>query len=195
VTEASRFTNVVTWGATHCKAFAIRSTDRGRHWSGPIEVDRPSWTGQPRGTIAGSLDLTEATGVAVGNRITAVVRPVYSPYMWQLWSDDAGANWDAAARTTFPGYAQSMARTRAGVIAVAHRFPQYSINLSRDAGLNWDEGTVIDYPAWAMGCLVEVEPNVLLATYMNWEHKSQPLLAQLIRITPEGIEPVAAGRR
>jgi hypothetical protein len=29
---------------------------------------------------------------------------------------------------------------------------------------------------------------------MNWEHKSQPLLAQLIRITPKGIEPVAAGR-
>jgi len=193
--EGSRFTNVVTWGATHCKAYAIRSTDRGRHWSGPIELDRPSWSGQPRGTIPGSLDLTEATGVAIGNRIMAVVRPIYSPYMWQLWSDDAGANWDAAVRTTFPGYAQSMARTRAGVIAVAHRFPQYSINLSRDGGLNWDEGTVIDYPAWAMGCLLEVEPDVLLATYMNWEHKSQPLLAQLIRITPTGIEPVAAGGR
>jgi hypothetical protein len=124
----------------------------------------------------------------------AVVRPIYSPYMWQLWSEDSGANWDAAARTTFPGYAQSMARTQAGIIAVAHRFPQYSVNLSRDDGLNWDEGTVIDYPAWAMGCLLEVEPNVLLATYMNWEHKSQPLLAQLIRITPKGLEPVTAGK-
>ncbi len=165
--EGSRFSNVVTWGATHCKAYAIRSTDQGKRWSGPIEVDRPSWTGQPRGTIVGSLDLTEVTGVAMGNRIMAVVRPIYSPYMWQLWSEDAGANWDAAARTTFPGYAQSMARTQAGVIAVAHRFPQYSVNLSRDDGLNWDEGTVIDYPAWAMGCLLEVEPNVLLATYMN----------------------------
>ena len=88
-----------------------------------------------------------------------------------------------------------MARTQAGVIAVAHRFPQYSINLSRDDGLNWDEGTVIDYPVWAMGCMLEVEPDIFLATYMNWEHKSQPLLAQLIRITPKGIEPVAARSR
>jgi hypothetical protein len=193
--EGSRFSNVVTWSATHCKAYAIRSTDRGKRWSRPIEVDQPSWSGQARGTIVGSLDLTEVTGVAIGNRIMAVVRPIYSPYMWQLWSEDSGANWDAAARTTFPGYAQSMARTQAGVIAVAHRFPQYSINLSRDDGLNWDDGTVIDYPAWAMGCLLEVEPDIFLATYMNWEHKSQPLLAQLIRITPKGIEPVAARSR
>jgi hypothetical protein len=192
--EGSRFSNVVTWGATHCKAYAIRSMDQGKRWSGPIEVDQPSWTGQPRGSIVGSLDLTEVTGVAIGNRIMAVVRPIYSPYMWQLWSENAGVKWDAAARTTFPGYAQSMARTHAGVIAVAHRFPQYSVNLSRDDGLNWDEGTVIDYPVWAMGCLLEVEPDVLLAVYMNWEHKSQPMLAQLIRITPKGIEPLGAGR-
>ena len=35
------------------------------------------------------------------------------------WSTDAGATWDAAARTTFPGYAQSIARTQSGAIACA----------------------------------------------------------------------------
>mgnify|MGYP003498229060 CR=1 FL=1 len=98
-------------------------------------------------------------------------------------------NWDAAARTTFPGYAQSMQRTASGVIVCAHRYPHYSVHLSRDKGLNWDEGTVIDYAFWAMGCLVEVEPDVLLCTYMN-QDRSQPLLAQRFRVTPQGIRPI-----
>lgn len=188
--EGAKFTNVVTWGSFSAKAFTIRSTDGGKSWSGPIELDQPSWTGQPRGTIPGSLDLTEPTGVAIGNRVLVLVRPIYSPTMWQCWSDDSGANWDAAARTTFPGYAQSMLRTRSGVIICAHRYPHYSVHLSHDDGLNWDEGTVIDYPVWAMGCLVEVEPDTVLCTYMN-QDRSQPLLAQLFRITPQGIRPVA----
>jgi hypothetical protein len=186
--EGSRFTNVVTWGATHSKAYAIRSADGGKSWSAPIEIDRPAWSGTPRGQIPGSLDLTEPTGVAIGSKVTALVRPIYSQTMWQCWSEDGGATWDAAARATFPGYAQSMIRTASGVIVCAHRYPHYSVNLSRDNGVSWDEGTVVDYPFWAMGCLVEVEPNVVLCTYMNWELK-QPLLAQLIRVTPERIEP------
>ncbi|MBN2291710.1 MAG: exo-alpha-sialidase, partial [Pirellulales bacterium] len=121
--------------------------------------------------------------------VTALVRPIYSPYMWQCWSRDGGATWDAAVRATFPGYAQSMIRTASGKIACAHRYPQYSVNISRDGGLHWDEGTVIDYPAWAMGCIVEVEPDVLLCTYMNWD-MGAPLLAQLVRMTNTGIEPI-----
>jgi hypothetical protein len=61
----------------------------------------------------------------MGNKVTVLIRPVYSPTMWQCWSDNAGASWDAAARTTFPGYAQSMVRTRCGTIVVAHRYPHY----------------------------------------------------------------------
>jgi hypothetical protein len=187
--EGSKFTNVVTWGAVHCKAYAIRSTDGGKSWSAPIEMDQPAWSGTPRGSIPGSLDLTEPTGVALGNKVTVLIRPVYSPTMWQCWSDDAGGHWDSASRTTFPGYAQSMIRTQSGAILVAHRYPHYSVNISRDNGLNWDEGTIIDYPAWAMGCMVEVEPDVVLCTYMNAE-RHKPLLAQRFQVTLEGIQPL-----
>ena len=187
--EGSKFGNVVTWGTTHCKAFVTRSTDGGKSWSEAKEIDSPSWSGQARGTIPGSLDFTEPTGVAMGNKVTVLIRPIYSPYMWQCWSHDGGASWDSAARATFPGYAQSMIRTASGTVVCAHRYPQYSVNVSRDDGLNWDEGTVIDYPAWAMGCIVEVEPDVLLCTYMNWE-RGAPLLAQLVRVTADGIKPV-----
>ena len=128
--------------------------------------------------------------MALGNRITVLVRPIYSPQMWQCWSEDAGATWDAAARATFPGYAQSMIRTASGAILCAHRYPGYSINVSRDNGLNWDEGTVIDYPIRAMGCLVEVEPDLVLCVYMNtWE--TMPLRVQRIRVTPERLVPLS----
>ena len=85
----------------------------------------------------------------MGNTVTALVRPIYSETMWQCWSNDAGATWDAASRATFPGYAQSIARTHSGAIACAHGYPQYAVNVSRDSGLDWDAGTIIDYPVWA----------------------------------------------
>ncbi len=190
--EDSKFSDVRTWGATHCRAFAIRSTDGGASWSAPIELDRPTWSGSQRGEFPGSLDFTEPTGVAIGNTVTVLIRPVYSPMMWQCWSDNSGATWDAAVRATFPGYAQSMVRTSSGAILCAHRYPHYSINVSYDDGLNWDVGTVIDYPAWAMGTLLEVEPDVVLCTYMtwHWNRKEYPLLAQLLRVTDEGIYPI-----
>jgi hypothetical protein len=187
--ERAKFADVRTWSATHCKAFAIHSTDAGKSWSAPIELDQPTWVGSKRGEIPGSLDLTEPTGVALGNRVMVLVRPIYSPTMWQCWSPWSGATWDAAARTTFPGYAQSLVRTHSGAILCAHRYPHYAVNVSRDDGLNWDDGTVIDYPVWAMGCLVEVEPDVVLCAYMNASRK-EPLLAQLIQVTPTRLIPV-----
>ena len=190
VESDSPYDKIGSWGSEHCKAMAFRSTDGGDTWSGPIELDRLAGYKTPRGSVPGALDFTETTGVAIGNTVTTVIRPIYSPWMWQCWSDDAGATWDTATRTTFPGYAQSMIRTSSGAILVAHRNPNYSVNVSRDDGLNWDAGTVIDYPAWAMGCMVEVEPDVVLITYMN-DSREQPLLGQLVRVTPERIEPIA----
>jgi hypothetical protein len=188
--DGAAFTDVRTWGATHAKAYVIRSTDQGASWSAPIDIDWPTWTDAKRGTVPGSLDLTEPSAVVMGNTVMVLVRPVYSQTMWQCWSNDAGATWDAASRVTFPGYAQSIARTQSGAIVCAHRYPQYALNVSRDGGLNWDAGTIIDYPAWAMGCIVEVEPDVLLCTYMNAE-RGQPLLAQLVRVTQDRVEPVS----
>ncbi len=182
------FNEVLTWGARHSRGYVIRSTDGGKSWSGLIALDRPTTWRRERGDFLGALDLSETTGVAIGDVVTCLCRPIYSSQMWQCWSYDAGATWDAARRATFPGYAQSMVRTKSGAILCAHRYPQYSINVSYDNGLNWDAGTIIDTPSWAMGCITEVEPDVVLCLYMN-EPQELPLRAQRIRVTPEGLVP------
>ncbi len=180
--------SIHTWGSTHTHGAAIRSTDGGASWSGPIQIDQPTWMGE-RLDVAGVLDFTEATGVAYGSTIMVLIRPIASAMMWQCWSHDSGATWEPAVRTPFPGYAQTMMRLESGAILVAKRFPNHSINVSHDGGLNWDQGTIVDYPAWAMGLMVEVEPNVVLCTYHNAELEL-PLLAQRFEVTREGIYPV-----
>lgn len=45
---------------------------------------------------------------------------------------------------------------------------------------------MIDYPARSMGCMVEVERDVVLVIYGD---PDRPLLGQFVRVTPEGIEP------
>ena len=73
-----------TWGAVECKAYAFQSTDSGKNGSAAIEIDQPSsYYKKEGGLIPGSLDFTETTAVAIGNTVTALIRPVYSPQMWQ----------------------------------------------------------------------------------------------------------------
>ena len=183
--------NVVQWGSIHCQAFAVRSTDGGKTWSAPANLDRPSWPGQAAGTIDGCLDLTEPVAAVLDTgRILCYIRPIYSPTMWETFSDDGGQTWASARRGAFPGYAPCMTRTSSGALLVAHRFPGHSINVSHDNGVTWDEGTTVDFPVWAMGCMIEVEPEVVLFVYMDANREF--LRAQRIRVTPQGLEPLPA---
>ena len=77
-------------------------------------------------------------------------------------------------------------RTQSGAILVGHRLPELTIHISRDDGDTWDQGTTIDSGVGAGGRMLEVEPNVVLYVYYpSWG----TLRSQLMRVTPEGIEP------
>lgn len=177
---------VTKWGAVHAQAFAIRSSDGGKTWSLPADLDATS-----RGDM-GNLDLTEPVGFETRDgRIMCLIRPIYSPWMWETWSSDHGKSWTPCVRGPFPGYAPSApVKTASGVVVFPTRFPGLALHHTRDDGLTWDEGgggTYIDTSIWAMGSLVEVKPNVILFIYMDSWHSK--LRAQFVRVTEHGLEP------
>jgi hypothetical protein len=175
---------VTRWGGVHCQAFAIRSTDGGKSWSVPVNLDTSR-------ADMGSLDLTEPTGFETDDgRIVCLIRPIYSPWMWETSSADGGKSWTPCVRGPFPGYAPSaMVRTRSKAAMIPVRFPGLTLHTTRDDGMTWDEGTYIDTSIWAMGSMCEVEPDVVLFIYMDsWQG---PLRAQLLRVTPRGLQPAS----
>ncbi len=174
-----------TWSSHHCQAYACRSTNNGKTWSAWVNVDGArNSKGNP---VDGNFDLTEVCGVQTGDgRILALIRPIYSPWMWETWSADAGATWTPCVRGPFPGYATAnMLRTASGAILVSHRLPGCTIHTSLDDGGIWDRGTLIDSAVWVMGSMIEVEPDVVL--YVSWDSFESLMRAQFIRVTPEGL--------
>jgi len=179
--------SIFTWGSHHCRAFASRSTDGGKTWSEWANIDGTlASDGTP---VDGNLDLTEVCGVEIGDgRILALVRPIYSPWMWETWSSDGGRTWTPCMRGPFPGYATSnMIRTASGAVLVAHRLPGCTVHTSLDDGLTWDRGTMIDSAIWCMGGMVEVQPDLVL--YVYYDSFESLMRAQFIRVTPRGIVP------
>ena len=182
--------SIYTWSGKHYQAFSCRSTDDGRTWSEPVNVDNrgPDRDGNQ---IDGNMDLTEVCGVQMGNgQIMGLIRPVYSSWMWETWSKDGGVTWGPCVRGPFPGFATpNMLRTESGAVLVAHRQPTMTINCSRDDGHTWDQGTLVDGGLWCMGAMREVEPDVVL--YLYWDSFESHMRAQLIRICSDRLEPVA----
>lgn len=184
----STSTNPVTkWGAVHCQAFSTRSTDGGKTWSLPVNLDATN-----RNDL-GNLDLTEAVGFETKQgKLMCLIRPIYSPWMWETWSEDQGKTWSPCVRGPFPGWAPSApVKTTSGVALFPTRFPGVTLHHTRDDGMTWDDGgggTYIDTSIWAMGGLLEVEPNVVLFVYMD--SRMSKLRAQFIRVTNKNLEPV-----
>ena len=178
--EANRITQ---WGAVHTQAFSTRSTDGGKTWSKPtnLDTDRPEM---------GNLDLTEPVAFETRDgRIMCLIRPIYSPWMWETWSTDKGKSWGPCVRGPFAGWAPSApVRTQNGAVVFPTRFPGLTLHATRDDGLTWDTGTYIDTSIWAMGALCEIEPNVVLFLYMDsWRDK---IRGQFFQMTPGGPIPI-----
>ena len=178
-----------TWGAKHCQAFSRRSDDDGATWGELVNLDTPGFDVDGK-QLEGNLDFTEVSTVQLaGGRIKGFIRPIYSPTMWEIQSDDGGRTWGPALRGPFPGYAApNMVRTECGALLIAVRMQGLTVFCSLDEGLTWDQGTIIDTGLWAMGSMVEVEPNVVL--YVYWDSFSTSMRSQRFRVGASGLEPV-----
>lgn len=170
------------WGMWPNCAFSIRSTDGGRTWSAPVPLNGPPAVGQ-------KYDLCECTSTmqTKEGKVLSLVRPIYSPWMWEIWSDDNGRTWGPATSGPFPCYAATALTTESGVLLVSGRMPGLGLYASHDSGMTWKPYRIDTAGLWAMGRMYEVEPNLVFYGYMD--HYDSSMRAQFLRITEHGVEP------
>ena len=172
-------------------AMALRSEDDGRSWSAPVLCDADAREQhRPPALLRYAARYYEvamdeaAPGVLVG-----IGRPDRDPYMWQLRSEDGGRTWQPAAIGHFPGFCPSLTATRSGALVATTRYPHFAAHVSRDGGRTWSPPVIVDYAIWANQHAVEIEPDVVLVTYMGdiMEHGKADSRITRLRVTDDGI--------
>ena len=171
--------NIWEWGMWANCAYSIRSTDGGKTWSAPVPLNGPPAIGQ-------KYDLCEVTSnvQTKEGQVLSLVRPIYSPWMWEIWSDNNGASWGPATSGPFPCYAATALATADGTLLVSGRMPGLGLYVSHDSGMTWQPYRVDTGGLWGMGTMYEVEPGLVFYIYMD--HYASDMRAQFIRITEDG---------
>jgi hypothetical protein len=180
--------------ASHFSFFTvmvIRSEDDGRTWTGPVLCDADNR--YPEKPITESKYAGRSYEVAIDEgdegTLVGIGRPDRDPYMWRLASADGGRSWEPAAIGHFPGYCPSITRTASGALVATVRFPHFAAYLSRDGGRTWGLPVIVDYCLWANQQAVEIEPDVVLVTYMGKimdPGEADSRIARL-KVTPTGL--------
>jgi len=172
-------------------ALCLRSTDDGHTWSAPVlcDADARAAPAPPAMLRYAARYYEVAMDEAADGALVGIGRPDRDPYMWQLRSPDGGSTWEPAAVGHFPGYCPSLTRTASGALVATTRYPHFAAHLSRDHGRTWEPPVIVDYAIWANQQAVEVEPDVVLVSYMG--HIMEPGQADSriarLRVTERGL--------
>ena len=180
---------IACWGSVHHQAWSVISYDNGASWTDLSPMDNHGLNASGV-QIDCNMDLTEVSAVEVkDDKLMALIRPVYSPWMWETWSKDGGKTWGPCVRGPFASYACSnMIKTADDTLVIAGRLPGLTVHCGRELGKYWDQGTMIDSGLWAMGSMIEVEDNLVLFVY--WDSNYSYMRAQHLKITEAGLVAV-----
>ena len=172
--------------------YCLRSTDGGKSWSEPVNMDGPPYDGGFLQFLKEGCEISAAE--TLDGKVLALIRPIYSPTMWEAWSEDGGRTWKPMSRGQFPMYAScsSMISTTSGALIIGGRFPGMAVEVSRDGGMTWNFYR-IDTASWANGAMFEIEPDVVLYIY-GGRFFPERLRYQILRLTQTGMEPVKVPR-
>ena len=146
--------------------FVLRSTDDGFTWEAPVWCDANN-CGEPGKWFAVGNFSEIGLAEVEDNVVIGYGRPGPWPYMWRVQSSDGGKSWEPASFGAFPGYCSTLTRTASGALVATTRYPHFAAHLSRDGGRTWDPPVIVDYAIWANQQAVEIEPDVVLITYMG----------------------------
>jgi len=170
----------------------LRSTDGGQTWSQAMNMDGAPLDDGFRQFPKEVCEVSAAE--TLDGKILALIRPIYSPTMWEAWSHDGGRTWKPMSRGRFPMYAScsAMLSTTSGALIIGGRLPGMAVEVSRDGGITWNFYQV-DTAGWANGAMFEIEPDVVLFVY-GGVGSPERLRYQIMRLTQTGMEPVKVTR-
>ena len=176
-------------GITHW-SYCIRSTDGGRSWSEPIDLDGP----RPEGfenflMIAKNFGSETCAAQTRDGKLVSFIRPFFEPVMWETWSDDGGQTWTPIHRGPFGNWActTTMLTTASGVIFLAGRHPGLAAQISYDDGMTWTCYR-FDTTFWANGFAMEIQPDVVMFG-STAKYGDPRVRVHLFRMTPDGPVP------
>lgn len=171
------------WGTYKpCCAYSSRSTDGGRTWSAPVTMNGPPAVGQKYDLCECYSNMQTREG-----RVISLIRPLYSPWMWEIWSEDDGRTWGPVTCGPFPCYSTCSLVTQNGTLLVSGRMPALGLYASFDSGMSWQPYRIDTAALWATGQMCEVEPNLVFYTYMD--HYDSSMRVQMLRINADSVQP------
>ena len=153
-----------------------RSTDGGKTWSTPIDIDN------------GGLRLDAETDVIElkDGRLFAAQR-TEKESMRHAISGDRGLTWSISTPMGFAGHAPYLHRTPEGAIVCAHRLPQTSVHISWDECATWGEGVQVDDFIGSYASMVTLKDGAILIVYYE-EGEGSNIRARKFRIAKNGLD-------
>jgi sialidase-1 len=155
----------------------LRSTDKGKTWSAPIDIGK-----EAKQYLDAETDVIELKD----GRVYAALRSS-SVNMYCSTSADKGLTWAPATDMGFKGHAPHLTRLSTGEILMTHRVPATALHVSRDECKTWQGPYVLDQVGGAYPATVELKDGTVLAIYYT-EGGGSHVRAQRFRLKADGID-------
>lgn len=179
--DGTRLLGVYTGNDSTAYGAVLRSTDGGKTWSQPVDIDPNSGV---------RLDAETDVLRLLDGTILAALRGDGKVNLHFATSPDQGLTWSKVTDSGYLGHCPHLTRLSTGEILLTHRQPATSMHISRDDAKTWQGPIEIDSVIGAYPSTVELKDHSVLVVYYE-EGNNSAIRAARFRLTPDGIERLA----
>ena len=158
----------------------VRSTDGGKTWGEPVQIDPTSGV---------RLDAETDVIQLQNGDLLAALRGDGKINLHFATSSDQGLTWGKVRDSGFLGHAPHLTRLNSGEIVLCHRIPGTAMHLSTDEGVTWSGPHQIDRVGGAYPATVELKDGSVLIIYYE-EGAGSAIRIQRLSIKGTAVTPL-----